>query len=172
MNPCTAQFAAAACGAPIHRAGIHAFEPEGARFDAITMTDVLEHVPEPRSILREARTLLAPGGWLAVKVPNGPAQRLKEKARGHVRPGYRPTLADNLVHVNHFSPVSLRMALTREGFDQIAIDAGAPELPPNGTLAAVADRAARLAAFRAARWLPGGIHSPLAFNLQAYARRS
>ena len=171
LNPSTAAFAAAASAARIHHGSIHAFEPEGRRFDAITMTDVLEHVPEPRAVLRRARTLLVPGGWLAIKVPNAPAQRLKEGARARVRPRYRPTLADNLVHVNHFSPSPLRMALTREGFDEIVISAGAPELPPTRTLSAVAGRVARLAAFRTARLLPGGVHTPLAFNLQAYARR-
>jgi 2-polyprenyl-3-methyl-5-hydroxy-6-metoxy-1,4-benzoquinol methylase len=172
LNPSTAAFAVAASGAPIHHGSIEAFEAEREPFDAITMTDVLEHVPEPRAILRKARALLAPHGWLAVKVPNAPAQRLKESARARLRQAYRPTLADNLVHVNHFCPRSLRAALAREGFEQIVISAGAPELPPNGTLATLADRAARLAAFRAARLLPGGLHTPLAFNLQAYARRS
>jgi 2-polyprenyl-3-methyl-5-hydroxy-6-metoxy-1,4-benzoquinol methylase len=171
LNPSTAAFAAAICGARIHHASIHAFEPDGERFDAITMTDVLEHVPEPRLILRKARTLLVSGGWLAIKVPNAPAQRLKERARARLRPAYRATLADNLVHVSHFSPASLRAALAREGFEDIAISAGAPELPPNGTVAARADRALRLGTFRAARVLPGGIHTPMALNLQAYARR-
>jgi hypothetical protein len=88
-----------------------------------------------------------------------------------VRAGYRATLADNLVHVSHFSAASLRGALAREAFEEIAISAGAPELPPNGTLAALADRALRLGAFRTARVLPGGVHTPLALNLQAFARR-
>jgi len=171
LNPSTAAFAAAACDARIHHGSIHAFETEGERFDAITMTDVLEHVPEPRLILRKARTLLEPGGWLAIKVPNAPAQRLKERGRARVRAGYRATLADNLVHVSHFSAASLRAALAREGFDEVAISAGAPELPPNGTLAALVDRALRLGTFRTARVLPGSVHTPLALNLQAYARR-
>ena len=48
-------------------------------YDAITLTDVLEHVPEPRSVLRKAARLLSDGGWIAIKVPNGPAQRIKER---------------------------------------------------------------------------------------------
>jgi hypothetical protein len=118
-------------------------------------------------VLRRLHALLHPGGWVAVKVPNAPAQRIKERLRARVQRGYRPALADNLVHVNHFSPGSLRLALERAGFTAIAIDPAAPELSERGAL----DRAVRLSAFAAARVLPGALHTPLALNLQAYGRR-
>lgn len=38
-------------------------------FDAVTMWDVLEHLPDPASFVRRARELLAPGGVLVMKVP-------------------------------------------------------------------------------------------------------
>jgi SAM-dependent methyltransferase len=171
LNPKTAAFAARASGATVHQGNVHTFESLDAAYDAMTLTDVLEHVPEPRAILQKARRLLASGAWIAIKVPNGPAQRLKERTRSVVRRGYRPTLADNLVHVNHFSPSSLRLALEREGFTDISIHPGAPELSPNGSGAPSVDRALRRAAFHTVRALPGGVHTPLAFNLQAYARR-
>jgi SAM-dependent methyltransferase len=41
-----------------------------ARFAAITMFHVLEHLPDPRAYLAAARTLLAPDGRLIVQVPN------------------------------------------------------------------------------------------------------
>lgn len=165
LNPKTAAFAAAATGAPIHRGNVHTFDADGA-FDAVTLTDVLEHIPDPRSVIRRVARYLAPGGWVAVKVPNGPAQRIKERVRAALRPGYRPTLADNLVHVNHFSPRSLRRALEAEGFTAIDVIAGAPELPP-----AAASRLIRRLAFVPARVLPGALHTPLALNLQAYGCR-
>jgi len=102
-----------------------------------------------------------------VKVPNGAAQRIKESVRAIVRPGYRPTLADNLVHINHFTPASLRLALERSGFTGVAVSAAAPEMP-EGRL----DRAVRRAIFLAARTIPGGLHTPLALNLQAIATRA
>ena len=52
-----------------------------------------------------------------MKVPCGPVQLLKETWRARLQRGYRATIADNLVHVNHFSPRSLRLALERAGFD-------------------------------------------------------
>lgn len=43
---------------------------ESGRFRAVTLYNVIEHVPDPRAVLREARRLLAPGGYLAVQCPN------------------------------------------------------------------------------------------------------
>ena len=171
VNPRTAAFARQATGAPVHLVNVHDFDDNGRRFDAVTLTDVLEHVPDPLVILRRVRELVTDRGWIAVKVPNGPSQRLKETLRGRLQPRYRPRIADNLVHINHFSAGSLRLALARAGFSRIVITVGAPELPSSTTLRARADRGARLLAFHAARALPSGARSPLAFNLQAYGQR-
>jgi SAM-dependent methyltransferase len=165
LNPKTAAFAAEATGSPVHRGNVHTFDASG-KYDAVTLTDVLEHIPDPRAVLRRVARYLASGGWVAVKVPNGPAQRIKERARALVTRGYRPRLADNLVHVNHFSPRSLKQALEAEGFRNVVVVAGVPELPD-----AAASRMARRLAFLPARLVPGAVHTPLAFNLQAYARR-
>jgi len=165
LNPKTAAFAAAATGAPVHQGNVHTFDAD-AGYDAVTLTDVLEHIPQPREVLRRVARYLAPGGWVAVKVPNGPGQRFKERARAIVQRGYRPRLADNLVHVNHFTPASLRCALEEEGFRDVAILAGAPEYP-----AGVIGRLVRRLAFLPARAVPGAVHTPLALNLQAYGRR-
>ena len=125
---------------------------------------MLEHIPEPLRALTRAAGWIRAGGAIAVKVPNGAAQRLKESARAVVRPGYRPTLADNLVHVNHFTPASLRLALERSGFTGVRVTAAAPEMPDGRPL----DRVLRRAIFAAAR-LPGGVQTPLALNLLAIA---
>jgi hypothetical protein len=106
-----------------------------------------------------------------IKVPSGPAQRQKENMRARLRRGYRPRLADNLVHVNHFSPASLRKVLERAGLPDMWIGIGPPELPPARGSLAVISNLARRTLYRAARLVPGGVHTPLALNLLAYARR-
>jgi 2-polyprenyl-3-methyl-5-hydroxy-6-metoxy-1,4-benzoquinol methylase len=169
LNPKTAAYAAQRSGAPVHQGNIHTFTPARC-YDAVTLTDVLEHVPRPLEVLVRARTYICPGGWLAIKVPNGPAQRVKETLRARLRPSYRATLADNLVHVNHFSAASLARALAAAGFRDVTVMAAAPELPGDGTAGRLG-HLGRLSAYHVARTLPGGAASPLAFNLQAYGRR-
>ena len=112
LNPKTAAYAAQASGAVVHQGNVHTFTPQRC-YNAVTVTDVLEHVPRPLEVLTRVRSFLcAGGGWLAIKVPNGPAQRVKESLRARLRPSYRATLADNLVHVNHFSAGSLALSRT------------------------------------------------------------
>lgn len=166
LNPRTAAKATTATGAVVHQGNIFTVDPD-APVDALTLVDVLEHIPEPRRALSRAAAWIRPGGAIAVKVPNGAAQRIKESVRAVVRPGYRPTLADNLVHINHFTPASLRLALERSGFTAVRVTPAAPEMP-DGRL----DRVVRRAVFFAARGVPGGLHTPLALNLQAIGTRA
>ena len=167
LNPRTAAYAARRTRLPVHHRNAEDLRVLDGAFDAVTLTDVLEHVPRPVPMLQRLRAVMREDGWIAVKVPCGPAQRLKEEWRSRLVRGYRPRLADNLVHVNHFSPGSLRLALGRAGFDRVRIEVGAPECPPSP----VASRGIRLGLYYAARALPFGTETPLALNLQAFARR-
>jgi SAM-dependent methyltransferase len=172
LNPATSTYAAKATGLPVHRADAAKLASDGRRYDAVTLIDVLEHIPHPVAMLRTARTLLGPGGWIAVKVPHGANQLRKEELRARLRPGYRATVADNLVHVNHFTPGSLTLALTRAGFAHVSVGVATPEtLPPDVPAARRwAGNALRLAAYGLARAAPGGVRTPLALHLVAYAR--
>lgn len=163
LNPRTSAYAARATGLPVHRADLRDLAAAGRRYAAVTLIDVLEHIPDPVPALDAVRRVLAPGGWVAVKVPHGPNQLRKELLRARLRPGYRPTVADNLVHVSHFTPRALAQALERAGFTDVEVRPAAPEL-----FGPAASRAGRLAAYYASRAL--GASSPLALNLQAYAR--
>ena len=54
-----------------YRAGTaEALLEEGARFDAITALEVIEHVPDPAAFLRTLAGLLAPGGQMFVSTIN------------------------------------------------------------------------------------------------------
>ncbi|MFL5542123.1 MAG: class I SAM-dependent methyltransferase, partial [Longimicrobiaceae bacterium] len=102
LNPSTAAHAARATGLPVHRMDARELSSTGRRWAAVTLIDVLEHIPRPVAALEAARSVLEPGGWIAVKVPHGRVQLRKEALRARLRPGYRATVADNLVHVSHF----------------------------------------------------------------------
>ena len=170
LNPRTAAYAEARTGAPVHRVNAHTLALEGCRYDAVVLTDVLEHIPEPRRLLAALAGLLDPGGIVAVKVPNGPAQWTKERWLARLT-AHRVSLAENLVHVNQFTPGSLRLALERAGFARGRVRAAAPELPPVAGARGFADRALRLGLFAAAS-LPGALHTPLALHLQAFATKA
>jgi len=166
INERTAAHAAASTGVPVHRLSAERLGELGRRFDAVTLTDVVEHIPRPVALLSTVRRVVADGGWVAVKVPCGPAQLAKETWRARLRRGYRATIADNLVHISHFSPRALRSALERAGFDDIAVEIAAPECPPGAPVAAFA----RLGLYHVGRRVPAGVHTPIALHLQAFAR--
>jgi len=171
LNPRTASFAAARTGLPVHSVNVTEMPLAERAYGAITLIDVLEHVPDPVALLSAATAALEPGGWIVVKVPSGPAQRQKERARALLRRGYRPRLADNLVHVNHFSAHALRASLRRAGLTTITVDIAPPELPPAQSLRTTASNLLRRSLYACGRMIPGGLNTPLALNLLAFGRR-
>jgi hypothetical protein len=54
LNPSTARFAADATALPVHRADARALAADGRRWVAVTLIDVLEHIPDPLEALRAA----------------------------------------------------------------------------------------------------------------------
>lgn len=47
-----------------------AYEPPTGPFDLVTVTDVLEHLDDPRACLSAIRSQIAPGGLLVISTPN------------------------------------------------------------------------------------------------------
>ncbi len=82
-----------------------------APFAAVTMHEVLEHIPDPGALVRRCVELLAPGGLLALSVPNdySPLQGVLRDL------GTRPWWVAPPHHLNFFDFASLRGLLERSG---------------------------------------------------------
>jgi SAM-dependent methyltransferase len=93
-----------------------------ASFDVITLWHVLEHVPSPSRTLMLCYDLLAPGGLLAIGVPNDDDPRswlVRTKARTSGRkplPRYETLKLHGEVHLSQFKGRVLKRALESHGF--------------------------------------------------------
>lgn len=92
-------------------------------FDAIVMSQVLEHAADPILWLRRARQLLNDGGVIAIAVPNFASlfRLTMQEKDPYVIP---PT------HLNYFSPRNLQSALENTGFS-VEKAYTISRLPPN-----------------------------------------
>ncbi len=64
------EFARSRYGLRVHAGVLAAVDFGEARFDIITMSYVLEHIPDPSAVIGDAIRLLAPDGILYLTVPN------------------------------------------------------------------------------------------------------
>lgn len=81
-------------------------------YDVVTILSVLEHVNDPRAMLREARRLLVPRGALYLIVPNVESLACRVLHE-------RAATFDGRNHLVYFSASTLRDMLDREGFDVV-----------------------------------------------------
>jgi SAM-dependent methyltransferase len=109
ISPSAARRAALETGGRVAVASALAAPFRAETFDAVTLWDVLEHLPEPRSVLEQAQQLLRPGGRLVLTT--GDVGSLLARASGPAWHLY--TLPE---HLFFFSRPSLRQLLSRSGF--------------------------------------------------------
>lgn len=109
-NPEMARFAATELGL----SNIFCGALEDARypsdsFDAITLWDVLEHVPDPGTLLAEARRVLRPEGWLFAYTENVDSFNLL------ITREFSEMISPD-VHLRHYSARTFRREFEQAGF--------------------------------------------------------
>jgi 2-polyprenyl-3-methyl-5-hydroxy-6-metoxy-1,4-benzoquinol methylase len=83
-------------------------------FDAVIMSHLIEHVPDPRALLRECYRLLKPAGHLVIVTPN--ANSWAHRLYGANWRGLEPPR-----HLHVFAPGSLKAVLQQTGFQKVQL---------------------------------------------------
>lgn len=107
-------------------------------FDALILSEVLEHLRDPWAVLERLRPLLRPGARVFASTPNAAHREIIAmllRGRWELR-SYGPMDA---THLRWFTPASLRQAFEQAGY---AVDSVGP-LGPLGPGSAVVDRLLR-----------------------------
>lgn len=114
----------------VMRGEIGSIDFGGATFDNITLFHVLEHVPDPRSVIGRCKTLLSNNGILVIAVPNdilslqgkvcdflariGARRASSSGALGLPRITLDGSLGE--IHLSHFTPAVLEKLVETSGF--------------------------------------------------------
>ncbi|NJP07488.1 MAG: class I SAM-dependent methyltransferase [Chloroflexaceae bacterium] len=103
------RYAAQQFGLTIHHGTIDDAHLPAEQFDVVMLQDTIEHVTNPRALLREVHRLLRPGGALIISTPNF-------HSLGRRLLGSRWALISPAEHVHLFCIETLDHALTSAGF--------------------------------------------------------
>jgi glycosyltransferase involved in cell wall biosynthesis/SAM-dependent methyltransferase len=118
-----------ACAATFGR-GVSAVQADGsalpfrdASIDAVSLINVLDHIPDPLTTLREAYRVLRPGGRVAIRIPNAAFHRPCVRLFASLGPLARLRRWDGypILHLYAFPPDGLRSLIHRTGFGLLEI---------------------------------------------------
>lgn len=126
-------------GLDLHVIGFDDFKIPGSRHDAVGAYHVLEHLYDPRAVLKGIRDALNPGGVLHLQLPN--IRSLDGRLGRQSWWGLRCPQ-----HVTFYEPRHLRQLLAEEGFRVLSIETYDPWHSPGAmelTMRAMAKRAYR-----------------------------
>jgi SAM-dependent methyltransferase len=116
-SPYLARLASERLGIPVYNDVLRPGVLEEGAFDFVFLTDVLEHLPDPRAALRAVRDGLKGGGLLLIKVPNADFALWKFRLRKPL--GFLIKSAEIFDAKEHhvlFSRKALKTLLTSNGF--------------------------------------------------------
>ena len=114
IDPLAARYAEKHYEVPILLGPLHEHSLPSNRFDAIIMSHVLEHVPDPKQILDDCFRLLTDGGELIIITPNSESlahKKFKQNWRGLEPPR----------HLHLFAKDNLEVFLKQSKFTSISI---------------------------------------------------
>lgn len=109
VSPGPAAYAAKHLAAPVHCGTFEDFDVEQESFDLVTLTHVLEHMPDPHATLHKLREFTSDKGSLLLEVPNADDAILP--LFGGM---FRPLCPGD--HVSFFDKTSLRRVITESGW--------------------------------------------------------
>lgn len=102
-------------GLTTYHGSLTSLDFEAGAYDAVTMWDVIEHVPDPAAYVRRAAELLRSGGVISLATPD--IDSLPARLAGRRWVGYK--LSEE--HVYYFSVQSLTRMLNDAGFDVVNV---------------------------------------------------
>lgn len=106
-------------GVKVIHSFVEDFNPK-QKFQGIFLLDVLEHIPNPHVVLEKIFSLLSNPGIVVAIVPNFNIQQIRVIfAKFKLRPFYIILSPGN--HINHFSPLHLKMFFERQPFFKVVI---------------------------------------------------
>ncbi|HEX9722171.1 MAG TPA: class I SAM-dependent methyltransferase [Candidatus Paceibacterota bacterium] len=83
-------------------------------FDLVTMHEVIEHPSSPKALIRDARAVIKPGGYLVLCTPDRSSWQAKIFGKRWI--------AYARMHLYYFTPHTLRRMLEEEGFRVVKIE--------------------------------------------------
>jgi len=154
-----AVVARAGTAAPVVQADGGALPFRSGALDAVTLVNVVDHLDAPAAALAEARRVLRPGGFVVLRIPNGPIHAACARLLARLGPSARWRGWDGypILHLFAFGAPALARLVERAGFARVET-LNSPRTGGGGVAWRLAGRAiGGLAALAAAvsrgRWL-------------------
>lgn len=95
----------------------------GERFDAVILANVLEHVPDPESTIKQVNSLLVPGGVVVIRSPNDFSEIQKAAVQ---KLGIERWWIASPDHISYFNKRTLSAMLDANGFDIVVFTCDFP----------------------------------------------
>ena len=109
-NPNSVRFINEKIGIYADQGFVENCDYEDKAFDLLVMDQILEHVESPNRVLQACQRILKPGGLLWISTPNVKSWHILLRLKQYHRH------FNGRVHLNHFTPKTLRDILVRNGF--------------------------------------------------------